>query len=250
MRARLGVARAGAGNQALEGDCASDPVRDARTGVNVIGRFAAALAGHGDLCALHGAAPAKCHGSHLGTGGPIAQAGMGASGSSKGTQGDRYAVERQRRERLARSRRQAPGTGLHLRGQACVPSELDGQVRALKRAGIEIGNDLWTLGPHGTCKTEPMFALREMAGWKTEKMVRRYAHRPWGIWPCTPTRAVSRQNSGTVAAGAKTPRFASIRKITIFWWPGRELNPRHADFQSAALPTELPGRTQPRIKQA
>ena len=25
-------------------------------------------------------------------------------------------------------------------------------------------------------------------------------------------------------------------------WPGRESNPRHADFQSAALPTELPGR--------
>jgi hypothetical protein len=34
------------------------------------------------------------------------------------------------------------------------------------------------------------------------------------------------------------------------WWPGRELNPRHADFQSAALPTELPGLMQPRIKQA
>src|ERR1700721_2154048 len=28
----------------------------------------------------------------------------------------------------------------------------------------------------------------------------------------------------------------------VKWWPGRELNPRHADFQSAALPTELPGR--------
>ena len=26
-------------------------------------------------------------------------------------------------------------------------------------------------------------------------------------------------------------------------WPGRESNPRHADFQSAALPTELPGLT-------
>src|SRR5688572_26203604 len=25
-------------------------------------------------------------------------------------------------------------------------------------------------------------------------------------------------------------------------WPERESNPRHADFQSAALPTELPGR--------
>ena len=26
------------------------------------------------------------------------------------------------------------------------------------------------------------------------------------------------------------------------WWPGTESNRRHADFQSAALPTELPGR--------
>jgi hypothetical protein len=34
------------------------------------------------------------------------------------------------------------------------------------------------------------------------------------------------------------------------WWPGRELNPRHADFQSAALPTELPGHCERRIKQA
>src|SRR5689334_5376902 len=25
------------------------------------------------------------------------------------------------------------------------------------------------------------------------------------------------------------------------WWPGSESNQRHADFQSAALPTELPG---------
>jgi hypothetical protein len=31
---------------------------------------------------------------------------------------------------------------------------------------------------------------------------------------------------------------------------GRELNPRHADFQSAALPTELPGLMRPRIWQA
>lgn len=25
------------------------------------------------------------------------------------------------------------------------------------------------------------------------------------------------------------------------WWPERELNPRHEDFQSSALPTELSG---------
>ena len=29
----------------------------------------------------------------------------------------------------------------------------------------------------------------------------------------------------------------------INWWPGAESNCRHADFQSAALPTELPGQT-------
>ena len=30
-------------------------------------------------------------------------------------------------------------------------------------------------------------------------------------------------------------------------WFGRELNPRHADFQSAALPTELPNHILERI---
>ena len=28
----------------------------------------------------------------------------------------------------------------------------------------------------------------------------------------------------------------------VGWWPGTELNRRHKDFQSSALPTELPGR--------
>ena len=32
------------------------------------------------------------------------------------------------------------------------------------------------------------------------------------------------------------------RVRTMYWWPGAESNCRHADFQSAALPTELPGR--------
>src|SRR5688500_5794572 len=31
--------------------------------------------------------------------------------------------------------------------------------------------------------------------------------------------------------------------LLCFKWPGTESNRRHADFQSAALPTELPGRT-------
>src|SRR5471032_1727917 len=39
------------------------------------------------------------------------------------------------------------------------------------------------------------------------------------------------------------------RRWTMKWWPGAELNRRHADFQSAALPTELPGRAKPLIYQ-
>ena len=36
--------------------------------------------------------------------------------------------------------------------------------------------------------------------------------------------------------------------MLLEWWPGAESNCRHADFQSAALPTELPGHIEPHDK--
>ena len=50
----------------------------------------------------------------------------------------------------------------------------------------------------------------------------------------------------SIGAPGATPNYSVMfdRENTanrMKWWPGRELNPRHADFQSAALPTELPG---------
>src|SRR5690554_5059061 len=43
----------------------------------------------------------------------------------------------------------------------------------------------------------------------------------------------------------KSPAAVSFSEglaASCFWWPGADLNRRHHDFQSCALPTELPGR--------
>src|SRR5262249_18014013 len=39
----------------------------------------------------------------------------------------------------------------------------------------------------------------------------------------------------------KSGALSSARNSFYLWWPGTESNRRHADFQSAALPTELTG---------
>jgi hypothetical protein len=40
------------------------------------------------------------------------------------------------------------------------------------------------------------------------------------------------------------PVASRLRCRDGIWWPGTELNRRHRDFQSRALPTELPGLVQ------
>ena len=47
---------------------------------------------------------------------------------------------------------------------------------------------------------------------------------------------------GTVGDNEAKRRDARCANCLWYQWPGAESNCRHADFQSAALPTELPGR--------
>jgi hypothetical protein len=48
------------------------------------------------------------------------------------------------------------------------------------------------------------------------------------------------ESAQTVALRADTKKPGANPGFNV-WWPGAESNHRHKDFQSSALPTELPG---------
>ena len=50
------------------------------------------------------------------------------------------------------------------------------------------------------------------------------------------------QDRESVRPEIKNPPNNSLYWMDFLLWPGTELNRRHKDFQSSALPTELPGR--------
>ena len=60
--------------------------------------------------------------------------------------------------------------------------------------------------------------------------------------PGTKSRYLSRYLSCALDAICGSSGTAVADKTQHFQWPGPELNWRHTDFQSVALPTELPGR--------
>lgn len=71
----------------------------------------------------------------------------------------------------------------------------------------------------------------------------RVSHRwRFGVVPLRPFRAVGHRAAQSKKACAVSASLCfTSRNHTYKWWPGRESNPRHRDFQSLALPTELPG---------
>ena len=79
----------------------------------------------------------------------------------------------------------------------------------------------------------PLFALQELAGWETEKMVRRYAYLAAEHLAVYASNTESHDTST-----AQPPDFRGTARLQVkgnqgdLWWPGVELNHRHADFQS------------------
>ena len=92
---------------------------------------------------------------------------------------------------------------------------------------------------------------------------------PTSLWPDSPRTVASRRFGSPVprrrGLGGKSPlvrrrreSMRTARRVNLLWiapsrrgWcPGTELNRRHEDFQSSALPTELPGLATRRLDDA
>jgi hypothetical protein len=62
------------------------------------------------------------------------------------------------------------------------------------------------------------------------------------FWVCLRVSSVSQTGKQRAEKWfRKRKRPAFLQALIFLWWPERESNPRHRDFQSLALPTELSG---------
>ena len=91
-----------------------------------------------------------------------------------------------------------------------------------------------------------LYTVKEILGHKTLVMTQRYAH----LSPAHQRNAVERLARRRGGSGKRTDPVTARAAVggtsgddvttEEKWWTGGELNSRHRDFQSRALPTELP----------
>jgi hypothetical protein len=91
-----------------------------------------------------------------------------------------------------------------------------------------------------------LYTVKEILGDKTLVMTQRYSHLSPAHQRQAVERLVRRRKGNAKATDPVTARAAAGATggddVTPEkkWWTGGELNSRHRDFQSRALPTELP----------
>ena len=117
---------------------------------------------------------------------------------------------------------------------------------ALEEAKID--NFVWhdlrhTFGSRLAMKGVPILTIKDLMGHKTLTMTLRYAHLAPGhlrdaVEKLTDTTTDTKPGKRFVLVRGKGRKPKENKGNS--WWAGTELNCRHKDFQSFALPTELP----------
>lgn len=168
-----------AGSATPERAHAAYSIPEPASSAGAVARAASASTRHGDVHA--GARTSRCERDRadLGAGRSVTQARVDSSGSGEGEKGDCGSTQRYGDGRRGAQR------GKHLthvftyEGQPIKQVSTRAWYLALKRAGIE--DFRWhelrhTWASWHVQSGTPLFALQELGGWETEKMVRRYAH--------------------------------------------------------------------------
>ncbi len=147
---------------------------------------------------------------------------------------------------------------------ACKKVELPGNSKQGRNRTADTGSNRHVSVAHATCASERPSAVHDgresppsMEHYKVEVSKRGVARD--GIEPPTRGRTGAsrwRTPPAPVSARALCARAGNPRRLRSTtrwrfrkgWWPGTESNRRHGDFQSPALPTELPGPERRRIR--